>query len=523
MSASIILRDKIYIPATIVDEEQVELHYSHSLYNEKVCKRCPFKSIRHSENCDNCEAFTGKFTTYTTRRRPNGDLYFGIPLGAASDVEKKLGFKFKHYDIVDKRVKKKFDYNIKCSLEMREHQAKAVDIWTDMNRKYGLIIAPPRSGKTPMALYMAIKLGYRTLYIADQREYLTQFIEHIEKYTNLPRLQDKYGVPLYGFAKKKSDYETMQICVSTYHQFMQNSDSGVLRWEAARPHFSTLMIDEVDKTGAPEFARVCNSWPAICKTGFTGTDERKDGKHVVTRDVVGKVITRVEIPQMTPKIVVHVGDDVRSKSAYRGKAGFVYCCKFLAKHKKRNKEILKYIGRDLEKGHCIVLPVYHKDHMFDLVTAINAEYGAKTAYPFFGGTSKKDLAYREEVLYKAKRREIRVIVGIRSLLQRGLNVPAWSALYYTLPMNNQSNWKQESSRVLTPDDSGLKRPPLIRMFVDPHVKLSLSCFCNTFDHSQLFGHDVAPQSVERAKDMKRQLKNSHSNTLDLDPMEAGLF
>jgi hypothetical protein len=290
---TIILRDKIYIPAITIDERLVKKHYVHTMYDDKGCNRCEHRPERHCHVCDDCENYKGTFQTYSDVIR-NGIQYFGIPIGDRTNVEKKLRIDLEDFEIIDKRVKCKFDYDIRCTLEMRDYQQQAIDLWKPY--RHGMIVAPPRSGKTPLALHMAVKLGMRTLYVANQHEFLTQFLDHVEQYTNLPKLQDKYGVKLYGFAKKLEDYETLQIAVSTYQQF-QDTAKGKERFNACKSHFGTLLIDEADKSAANVFARFLNKHPAKIKTGFTGTDVRKDcfvaGTPVVMADGTLKPVESV--------------------------------------------------------------------------------------------------------------------------------------------------------------------------------------------------------------------------------------
>jgi len=511
---TIVLYDKMYIPATQVQEHLVDKHYTHSMYEEQACRRCPNKVNRHNYECDNCEAFKGIVQTYKFTSKKGVD-YYAVPLGDRENVEKRLKIDFDDFKFVDLRVKPKFDYNVKLiGLTMRDYQDEAANAWR--KKKFGMIVAPPRSGKTPLALYLSVKQGVRTMMLANQHEFLTQFIDHVERYTNLPRLQDKYGVKLYGFAKTLDDYDTLQIGVSTYQQFF-DTDRGKERFARMRPNFGNLLIDEADKGAANGFAKVINGIPARYRTGFTGTDKRKDQKDKITEQIIGSVICRITIPQLKAKIIIHRCDYVKSRSAYTGKAGFTNCCKMLSNHKKRMDEIIEYVGKDLKNGHSIVIPVYFRDHVSELVKRINTEYGAKIAEGFTGGAGKKHKDLREEILQRAKDGKTRVIVGIRSILQRGLNVPRWSCLYYIQPMNNEPNWKQESSRVLTPLDG--KRDPIIRMFVDPNIGLSLGCFVSTYKQALGFNHEPTDKARELAKELMRD-HGAKRGSKDMDSDEA---
>lgn len=495
--STIVVRDKLYIPAETIDAEHVNNLYTHYMYEDSACARCPNRPMRHNFECDQCPSFKGAVATSNTVYK-NGIEYVGLPLGDRKKFEKKAGFDLDEYNIIDKRVRKKFDYPIKMrkSFKLRPYQEEAVSDWWD--HKHGLIIAPPRSGKTPTLLHLFIKIGYRAILLANQHEFLQQFVDHIEELTNLPHLEKKTGKKLYGFPTKPEDFDTLQIAVCTYQQFT-SAQSGEERYARAIKNFGTVGVDEAHKSAANEFARVLNRWPARVRVGVTGTDKRKDGRHKILYEIIGPAVSRVEIDQLVPKLTVHVCDYVKSRSKFRGPAGFVYACKFLANHEKRMDEILTFVLKDLAKGHSIVIPVHFKDHVWDLVKRINDLAGGEVAEGFVGGGGKKNKEQREKTLERAKSGKTKVVVGIRSIIQLGLNIPRWSCLYYIMPMNNESNWKQESSRILTPMDN--KRQPLIRMFVDPNIGLSLGCFVGTYRTSMKFKHAPTDTARERAGEM----------------------
>lgn len=270
---TIILKDKIYVPADSLDAQEVENRYTHYMYDQKTCKKCDNYSNRHNWICDNCPAFHGIVSTCNSVYKNEID-YVGIPLGDRTKFEDRFGVNIEDYEVIDKRVSNKFDYHIKMrkSFKLYGYQEEAARAW--WKYKHGLIIAPPRSGKTPTMLFMAVKLGYRVLLLANQHDFLQQFVEHIEEFTNLPKLERETGVKLYGFPKKMEDFDTLQIAVSTYQQFI--GKYGKKRFEKARTQFGSLFIDEVHRANANSFASVVNSWPARIRMGVTATDKRKD-------------------------------------------------------------------------------------------------------------------------------------------------------------------------------------------------------------------------------------------------------
>lgn len=497
---TIIASDKLYIPAVHIDEDRVLKHYVKSFFVDQVCRNCDHREDRPNDACQGCDAFNGTFKL-ANRRIVNNTEYFGIPLGDRANIEKKLKIDFGDFDFVDKRNKNKFDYDIIVDeKKLKKHGIEWKDIqvatFTKMiKKKHGIFVLPPRSGKSLTLIKIGIMLGYKMLITADQYDFLKQFIGDIERFTNLPELQAKNPKKkLYGFVKTPEDLKHIQIGIITY-QSLINDSLGARMKKAVNKTFGSLFIDEVHSSCAPEFTRLINSLRMFVKIGCTGTIKRKDKKEVLAFHSVGPVQSDIQALQLTAKMMVqHTG--IKSKRKFSGKAGFVYLGKFLAENAKRNQMIVDWVQKDLEKGHSIVIPVHFKEHIHMLVKLINNAVGYEVAAPFEGGGSKKNKDYRDWVKEQASLRKIRVVVGIRSLLQRGINIVPWSCLYYVMPMNNPPNWKQESSRILTPSPD--KREPVIRFFVDDGVPASLSCFGNTWKQTIEYKHIPTPEALKRA-------------------------
>jgi hypothetical protein len=490
----IIIKDRIYVPTYLADEGAVRKRYTHRFYDDSACRRCENRSEKHNSICEKCPAYEG--VNFTAKRRIVGDVeYFGLPSGDRKNLQL-VGVNLKQHSIQDKRCRSAFDYPVRMlnTFKPRDYQVPAIEALRKAG--WGVLKAPPRSGKTPTLLYAGVAVfKYRIVILADQREFLQQFLNHVTEYTNLPKLEKKHNKKLYGFGKKPEHFEEYQIIACTYQSLATDKGKKLLR--LLNKNFGTVFIDEVHSAAAKVFSSVINSISCRVRIGCTGTDERKKtGYYDIVKQVVGDVTAEISVDQLRAKVYVHPMDFVKSKSAYRGKAGFSYLVNFLSKHKKRNAFILEWIMKDLEKGHSIIIPLYRKEHVMELVKTINDEFGKRIAAPFMGGSSKLDKFSRDQTLEDAISGKIRVVVGIRSLLQRGLNVERWSMLYNVMPINNAPNWKQESSRILTPFDD--KRPPAIRFFVDEHMKLCLGCFVSTYKQTVKLKHEPTDTAHERA-------------------------
>lgn len=502
----------MYIPKFDLKEKRVTKEYSHDFFSDQGCRHCELRPERPVAACKGCENFNGSYRLAEARVIGNKE-YIGLPLGDRQNIEEKMRIDFDDYKIVDNRTRAPFDYKVKIDLgEDRDwfsYQVKTVKRMKEA--KYGLFVLPPRSGKSLTALKLAIELGHKVLLMADQYDFLNQFIGDIEESTNLPELQERTGKKLYGFIKSVDDLKDIQIGIITYQSFLSKSGRKLLR--ACNKTFGTVVVDEVQSTGAPEFANVMNNTRMRYRFGCTGTWTRKDGKHIITALVMGPPKSEIKRAQLVAKMLA-VDTKMKSKGVFRGKPGFVKLGKALANNKKRNEFIIQWILKDLEAGHSIVIPCHFKDHIFDIVKRVNTAVGYEVAAAFVGGGGKKNKLDRDHIKKMANERKIRVVVGIRRLLQRGINIKPWSCLYYIMPMNNPENWKQESSRILTPDPG--KRQPIIRFFVDTGAQASLKYCANTWKQAIEFKHQPTEVAEERMGQWLRNVKRNISEDFEPD-------
>lgn len=306
---TIIVRDKIYVPSEDINQEEVTKRFVHKIYQENNCAKCPNLPFRHNFECDRCPAFSS-ITTASTKLIKNRE-YIGLPIGCRDQIESWFKISYDDYRIVDLRVKKKFEYDIVLSddLKLRDYQIAPVDKF--VSKKHGSIISPPRSGKTIMMLKCIMELGYRALVLAHQKDFLDQFLAQLETHTNLPELEKQHGKKLYGYPKKIEDFDTIQIGVCTYQQFSSKTN-GDKRFKRAAKNFGCIFIDELHKVAANVFASIVNSFPTYIKGGVTATPKRKDCFTSDTPVVLDHAGTTKPISE------VLVGETVLSKNQSTG-------------------------------------------------------------------------------------------------------------------------------------------------------------------------------------------------------------
>lgn len=522
----IIISNKVYIPMSEVSMPDVEKNYTKRIYEDKACSSCEYRPERHGYMCDACPAFKEEIILYHSTVH-KGVEYIGLPIGDKASIEKKAKIDFDDFKIVDKRTISKFHYPISFTANLRPGQRQLTKDF--LKSKYGLIVAPPRSGKTITMLNICLKLGQRTLILANQHEFLTQFMDHIHgneeegipKCTNLPELEKKYGKKLYGIPKTDEDYKNFQFFFMPYQSLISEAN-GKDRLAKLNKVVGTLAVDEVHTANAKCFASTISSIKARYKLGCSATVARKDKKEFLSFALLGPVTAMSTVEALTPTVYIHK-TDLPGKRFDSGNAGWVKTCQYISRDEDRNKLLVQQVLKDLEAGHNLVIPVNYVEHVKLLQKSINDAYGSEICGIFTGssgGSGEKNKKARKEVLSAAKANEIRVVVGIRSILRLGLNVPSWSAIYLCLPISNEPNLKQETARVCTPKEG--KPNPIIRLFVDFNQGISLGCARSSINHMKKFSYDFS-QSTKQKELYHAVMSNTKSYKNEHTPQRTGLL
>jgi len=338
----VIIRDKIYVPVQAVPNLRgLKELYTTFRYDEASCRRCEVRAERHSVQCGACEAFKGIIKLYSLKTVGGRDC-IGLPIGDKKNFERKTGLLFSELRIVDRRTDAPFTVPIKFTGTLREGQVLLTNAW--LKKKYGIMVAPPRSGKTISSLFCCIELGQRVLFMASQHEFLTQFLDHIHgnekegipKCTNLPELEKKYGKKLYGFPKTDEDYENFQIFCATPQQFYSEKN-GKDRFNKIKGKVGALWIDEIHKSSATEFAKVVSSFPVKHKGGCTGTVFRKDC-------FVGSTLVHTDFDQSISIRDIVDNPDSDASVLSKNSNGTIELKRVVQRHKVSVKKLVKVVA-----------------------------------------------------------------------------------------------------------------------------------------------------------------------------------
>ncbi len=470
-SVTVVALDRFYVPENRVDPEKLERLYHKTVFNDNGCRKCEFREERLTDECLECENLVGDFTFWNTKEI-DGKPHIGLPVGHHKALSELMdGYRL----ILDERRAKgrklhpdlSFDYKL-----LHKFQKGAIKDLKSTG--HGQLESPPRSGKTVMGTALIFKKGRKALILVHQEDLAEQFIETFRskkpKFTNIADIEKMEKRELVGIARKYEQFKQYDIAVATYQTFLSPGGRKLLR--KIRRLFGIIMVDEVHRAGASGYAKVINSFESRSRYGLSGTIERKDGRHVLPRYIIGPVAHKTEVETMAPKIDV-MDSGFSSNKNYNL---WTYAMKALEKDAKRQALIVNEAIAMMKSdgGRSILIPVTFVNQAIQIRDAINRKMGKKVAIEFTGRQGKKQ---RRQIILDAREGKYKCVIAMRQLLT-GVNVPIWSGLLECMPMNNPPNFVQEFNRVCTPHPS--KPAPVVKFLIDDFSP-SRNCVINMFD------------------------------------------
>jgi superfamily II DNA or RNA helicase len=162
----------------------------------------------------------------------------------------------------------------------RPYQREAVDAWRAAGRR-GVIILPTGAGKSFVAELCIAAADRDALVIAPTLDLVGQWYDQLVR---------AFGEPV-GILGG-GHHELAPITVATY-------DSALAHVDRYGDRFGLLVCDEVHHLAGASYRRIALGSLAPFRLGLTATLERPDGQHHVIADLLGPVVYRREITELS--------------------------------------------------------------------------------------------------------------------------------------------------------------------------------------------------------------------------------
>lgn len=166
----------------------------------------------------------------------------------------------------------------------RPHQLEALKAWVDAE-KLGTVELPTGAGKTILAVLAVVATGRSTLVVVPTIDLMQQWEAVLSRFL---------GVKIGLLGGGSNDLQP--VTVSTY-------DSALIHAERLGNRFGLLIFDEVHHLPAPQYQTIALASLAPFRLGLSATLERADGNEAVVFDLVGPLVHRGHIHEMTTSVL----------------------------------------------------------------------------------------------------------------------------------------------------------------------------------------------------------------------------
>jgi len=332
------------------------------------------------------------------------------------------------YEILErfaKHKKTKFTSNI----TLRPEQEKVL---TEIkNKTNGIIIAPPGSGKTIIALQLITELGLPALILVNRNQLLSQWIERTEQFLGIPKTQ----IGIISAGKKKTG---KQVTIATLQTLARYKDIKEIQ-----NTFGVVIIDECHHIPAKTYREIITSFKSKHCYGLTATHERKFGQEIVTELCIGQVIAEIKndsLNQDKTFDIQIIESNIEMPFRYKNDH-YEILAKTISYDTSRNKLILNAVLSHLKHNHKILLLTERKEHIEVLALYLRNQTEILTI------SGDDSLKQRKLKHAQIKSGNFKVLVATGQLLGEGFDMEGFDVLVLAFPIAFEGKLKQYIGRL----------------------------------------------------------------------------
>ncbi len=339
-------------------------------------------------------------------------------------TENNINFKFS-----DNRKKLKEVY-FNFTTQLRDNQ---IPILAATEKKdIGVIVAPPGSGKTVVALKIIKEKQQPALIIVHRKQLLEQWIERIEAFLGIP----KHEIGKISDGKLKVGEK---ITIATIQSLTKHIESETENKIASS--FGIVIVDECHHIPAASFSNVISKLESYYTYGLTATPFRKynDGKLIFIH--LGEIIAEIKPIEnkRSPLVIVRnttleVPFDIKTDK-------FETLSKILAHDSTRNKLILEDVLKELKKGNRVVIISERREHIDSLHQYL------KQKFEVISLSGEDSNSSRTEKWRQLKTGNFQVLITTGQFFGEGTDIQNVNCLFLVYPFSFEGKLIQYIGRV----------------------------------------------------------------------------
>lgn len=330
------------------------------------------------------------------------------------------------FDFQDKR-KLKGEVSFSFNAILRNHQNKVIEAIS--KKDFGVIVAPPGSGKTIMGLKIITDKNQPALIVVHRKQLLEQWRERIQAFLGIP----KQEIGIIGQGKAKIG---KQITIATIQSLPKQI-------EQIHNQFGTILVDECHHIPAETFRNTIEKLESFYLYGLTATPFRKYNDDKLIFAFLGEIISEISSNEIegfrhAEIIVRNTNLDVPFNSKTDN---FETLSKILVHDSERNKLILQDIKTELSKGKRIAIITERKEHIDTLYLFLKQSYEVIT---LSGDDSDNNKKSKWQTLQQGN---FQIFITTGQYFGEGLDLSNISSLFLVYPFSFKGKLIQYIGRV----------------------------------------------------------------------------
>lgn len=340
------------------------------------------------------------------------------------------------------------------NISLREDQEQVIE--AALKKDFGVIVAPPGTGKTVMALQIIAEKQQPALILVHRKQLVEQWKERINAFLGIPNAE--IGTVGQGKLKAKE-----KITIATIQSLSKVLEKGTLKH-----HFGIIIIDECHHIPAKTYRTLLAQLPTRYMYGLTATPYRKfsDGKLIFL--FLGEIIAELAMPKDAPRNAMNIKiQETGFEVPFNPKTDrFEVLSKILVHDSARNELILADVKQELGHRKKLVLLTERRDHIESLYQYLKSTYEVITL------SGEDSEISRKAKWLQLQQGQFQVLITTGQLFGEGTDLANLDCLFLCYPFSFEGKLVQYIGRVQRGeslptiyDYDDVKVPYLHRMFL----------------------------------------------------------
>lgn len=295
----------------------------------------------------------------------------------------------------------------------------------------GILVAPPGSGKTIVALEIITRLKLPAIIFVHRNQLLHQWIERIEQFLGIP----KAHIGIISGVKKKLG---KQITVASLQSLVRYKSLTELQSK-----FGVVIVDECHHIPAKTYRETIRSFNSKYFYGLTATHERKHNQHLIAEICIGPVIAEMKIQSTieSKKFDIKIIPSLLELPFRYKNDHYEILAKTVSYDTTRNRLIIDAVSTHLKHNRKILILTERKEHIEILALHLRNITEIITL-------SSDDSVRQRKLKYdQIKSGNFKVLIATGQLFGEGLDIQGFDVLILAFPISFEGKLKQYIGRL----------------------------------------------------------------------------